>query len=95
MITDQQVAEFEHDLQSRMPVGWKLTAIFERHGEHHQLMGYRIEARGEVLNLGTFGETNVWHEGWTIQLVGVSTYNEFVVKAPDGAEAMISNILLT
>jgi hypothetical protein len=70
MITAQPAAEFEHDLQNRMPDGWKLTAIFDCHGEHHQLTGYRIEALGEVLDLGVYGETDQGHEGWTIRLVG-------------------------
>ena len=94
MITTQQATEFEHDLQHRMPDGWKLTAIFERHGEHHQLTEYRIEALGNVLDLGVYNETDVWHEGWTIQLTGGSFYNEFTVRAPGGTTAIISDIML-
>jgi hypothetical protein len=93
-VTAAQASAFEDDLQRQMPPGWKLTAIFERQGEHHQLIGYRIEALGEVLNLGTYGETDVWHEGWTIQLIGGAFFNEFIVAAPDGTTAIISDILL-
>ena len=93
-VTTEEAQAFEADLQAAMPDGWKLTAIFELHGAHHRLVGYRLEALGEVFNLGTYGETDERHEGWTIQLIGAAFYNEFTVTAPDGTMATISDIML-
>ena len=32
--------------------------------------------------------------GWTVKVIGGAFYNEFIITAPDGTEALISDILL-
>ena len=69
------------------------TAIFERQGEHHQLIGYELQAGFDVIRIGPEGQGQL-PPGWSVWITGGAFYNEFIVTAPDGTEALISDILL-
>lgn len=92
-VTAAQASAFEDDLQRQMPPGWKLTAILERQGEHHQLTGYELQAGFDVFTIGTEGQGQLPPD-WRVRITGGAFYNEFIVTAPDGTEALISDILL-
>jgi hypothetical protein len=39
-----------------MPPGWRIRALFERQGDHHQLTGYELQAGFDVFTIGTEGQ---------------------------------------
>jgi hypothetical protein len=55
-ITADQIAKLEHWLQDGMPPGWRIRALFERQGDHHQLTGYELQAGFDVFTIGTEGQ---------------------------------------
>lgn len=92
-ITAEQIAELERWLQDGMPQGWRIRALFERHADHHQLTGYELQAGFDAFIIGTDGQGQL-PPGWSTRITGGAFYNEFIITAPDGTEALISDILL-
>jgi hypothetical protein len=92
-ITAEQIAELERDLQVGLPPGWQIRALVERHGDHHQLIGYEMQAGFDMFTISTRGQGPL-PPGWRVRVTGGAFYDEFIVTAPDGTAALISDILL-
>jgi hypothetical protein len=87
------IEALEQWLQEQMPPCWKITCLFKLHGEHHQLTGYELQVGFDVFTIGAEGQSEP-PPGWTVKVIGGASYNEFIITAPDGTEALISDILL-
>lgn len=87
------IEELERWLQEGIPPGWKITCLFKLHGEHHQLTGYELQVGFDVFTIAIEGAREL-PVGWTVKRIGGAFYDEFIVTAPDGTEAVLSDILL-
>jgi hypothetical protein len=83
----------EQWLQGQMPPCWKVTCLFKLHREHHQLTGYELQVGFDEIRIGPEGECEL-PPGWAVKRIGGAFYDEFIVTAPEGTEALISDILL-
>jgi hypothetical protein len=87
------IEELERWLQDGMPPGWKVTCLFKLHGKHQRLTGYELQVGFDVFSIDIVGAKEL-PIGWTIKRTGGAFFDEFIVTAPDGTEALLSDILL-
>ena len=73
-----------------MPRGWTITTRFERHGDHHQLIHYKITADEVVFTIGASGECQP-PAGWVVQHMSGSFMSKTRITAPDGTTVMIDD----
>ena len=90
------IEALEQWLQEQMPPCWKITCMFKLHGEHHQLTGYELQVGFDAFRISARRQPgpNDVPTGWTVKHSPGAFFDEFVIKAPDGTEALISDIFL-
>jgi hypothetical protein len=87
-ITRADIDELERILQADMPPGWTITCLVALHGEHHDLVGYELQAGFETIRIGTEGQAEP-PDGWEIKRIGGAFYNEISITAPGGPSVLI------
>src|SRR4249919_1428821 len=90
------IEALEQWLQEQMPPCWKITCLFKLHGEHHQLTGYELQVGFDAFRIGAQRQPSPADvpAGWSVKHIPGAFFDEFVIKAPDGTEALISDIHL-
>jgi hypothetical protein len=90
MVSLALAKRFQRSLQRRMPKEWKITTKFERHGDHHQLIHYKITAHEVVFTIGAGGECQP-PAGWVVQHMSGSFMSKTTITAPDGTRVTIDD----